>query len=173
TADSLILEVYTMREPHSLPHSLRVLVTATGKAGIPIEHSNAPGRPRARVELPGVAIAKRDIFHTVLALTLAVSLVALPGFSSKSLAARREGISPRASEAQPGLRAGDVSASTTSTAEASNLLSKAAATLPLSFEPNQGQVARASRYFARGAGYSVYLTASGAELDLQIAAPRR
>jgi hypothetical protein len=92
-----------MREPHSLPLSLRVLITATGKAGIPSEHSNTQDVESPRSNFPRRYREKR-LLHTMLALTLAVSLVALPGFSSNAPAARREGISPRASEALPGFR---------------------------------------------------------------------
>lgn len=39
--------------------------------------------------------------------------------------------------------------------------------LPLSFEPNVGQVDRRVTFIARGAGYRLYLTATGGTLALQ------
>jgi hypothetical protein len=42
--------------------------------------------------------------------------------------------------------------------------------LPLFFEPNQGQTAPQVKFLARGAGYSLFLTADEAVLDLQRAA---
>jgi hypothetical protein len=54
--------------------------------------------------------------------------------------------------------------------EARNLLSAAVPAsygqLPLAFEVNQGQAAAPVNYFAHGSGYSVALTAQGAQLDL-------
>ncbi len=40
------------------------------------------------------------------------------------------------------------------------------AQLPLSFEPNRGQAPRQTRFLARGAGYTLSLTANGATLTL-------
>ncbi|HVW39564.1 MAG TPA: hypothetical protein VHB99_19735, partial [Pirellulales bacterium] len=43
--------------------------------------------------------------------------------------------------------------------------------LPLSFEANQGQTDSRVDYLARGAGYTMFLTGSGAVIDLRQAAP--
>lgn len=45
-------------------------------------------------------------------------------------------------------------------------VSAALAQLPLSFEPNQGQADSQVKFLARGAGYALYLTRSGADLAL-------
>ncbi len=53
------------------------------------------------------------------------------------------------------------------TPDAHNALIAEAFSLPLFFEPNQGQTAPPVKFLAHGAGYSLFLTADQAVLDLQ------
>jgi hypothetical protein len=53
------------------------------------------------------------------------------------------------------------------TPDAHNALIAKAFSLPLFFEPNQGQTAPPVKFLAHGAGYSLFLTADQAVLDLQ------
>ena len=93
-------------------------------------------------------VAQKTKIVLVVCLLWVMPLAALPRVTAKPSAA---------APAQP----------TANTAEAKTTVSENYGKLPLSFEPNMGQSAKAVKFLSRGNGYTVFLTATEAVFSLR------
>jgi hypothetical protein len=96
----------------------------------------------------------------ILAIAILASAVAAFHFSTTVGAANSKGT-------QPGLQEATTQKAAIQKAATQKQLSSKSLSLPLFFEPNQGQTDRRVKFLARGKGYGLFLTSDEAVLELQ------